>query len=237
MQLFGLGEESSFNFFSAGTRVHPQQFIVVTGARPLPGGRGEEPCGRAAGPRPAQAQGQQGQHGGGRAAGERKPQRRALGPGRARLHALRGRGKGPGRGYSPRQTGADRGSQARVGRPCAGPGPRVPDLSGLCPGERGPSPHQPRRLDTQPRTPRPPPLTGSSGGGRRRSHNQAPPRRPHELRGRRHFLLLFRPRPRTVIGLDTLTTPTFPEVAARAPPPTSVGGGRRRCGKVRAPTR
>lgn len=33
--LFGLGEESSFNFFSTGTRMHPQQFIVVTGARPV----------------------------------------------------------------------------------------------------------------------------------------------------------------------------------------------------------
>lgn len=35
VQLFGLGEESSFNFFSAGTRLHPQEFIVVTGARPV----------------------------------------------------------------------------------------------------------------------------------------------------------------------------------------------------------
>lgn len=53
VQLFGLGEESSFNFFRAGTRMHPQQFIVVTGARPLPGGLCEEPGGRAAGPQPA----------------------------------------------------------------------------------------------------------------------------------------------------------------------------------------
>lgn len=48
--LFGLGEEGAFHFCSAGTRMHPQQFIVIPGAGSLRGGRSEEPAGRAAGP-------------------------------------------------------------------------------------------------------------------------------------------------------------------------------------------
>lgn len=61
VKLFGLGEKSSFNFFRTGTRMHAQQFIIITWARPLPCGRREKPNWRAVGPQMAQAQRQQGQ--------------------------------------------------------------------------------------------------------------------------------------------------------------------------------
>jgi hypothetical protein len=35
MYLFGLDEESSLNFFGTGSRMHTQQFIIITGTRPV----------------------------------------------------------------------------------------------------------------------------------------------------------------------------------------------------------
>lgn len=132
MQLFVLGKDSLFNFFSAGTRMHPHQFIVVTGARTLPGGLYREPSGRAAGPQLPQAQGR---HCSRRAAVEGVQEEGYIG---TRLEHSGGKGKRPGPINVGRKTEAGPEDAWQVGSPCSRSDPRVLDLSTYLACDPGP---------------------------------------------------------------------------------------------------
>lgn len=123
-----------------------------------------------------------------------------------------GRGKGPGPVEMQRKTEAGPGDSGAGGtsllktRPqCPGPVPASdPGVCTTRPGRRDPPSHP-----------------GSSGGGCRKSHTKPRPPFTHGPLGGRRFLLLFRPRLHTLIGLDIQTTPTGLRVrnSGEAPPP------------------
>lgn len=122
----------------------------------------------------------------------------------ARLQAPGGREKGPGLVFCEGRLKQAPGG----GISCLGPDLRILGPAPFFhPGIRSPSQRWLRGLANQPGTPRPRSHPGSLWTGEGGATTRP---RPHcsRTRGRRHFLRLVRPRPRTLIGVDAKTTST-----------------------------
>lgn len=122
----------------------------------------------------------------------------------ARLQAPGGREKGPGLVFCEGRLKQAPGG----GISCPGPDLRILGPAPFFhPGIRSPSQRWLRGLANQPGTPRPRSHPGSLWTGEGGPTTRP---RPHcsRTRGRRHFLRLVRPRPRTLIGVDAKTTST-----------------------------